>query len=127
MTNIGVCGNCLFFELIPESQGASGECRRYPPRAAGQNTQFPVVNENDYCGEFMVSEQAQVEPPTPRYAAVAAGGAAVSRRRQMQPIRQPPQTPGTVGQDDDVLIDENGKVWVLQEAVMGAQRSWHGG
>ena len=42
------CGMCRFFE--PDS--GRGQCRRYPPSAVD----WPVVNETDWCGEWMARE-----------------------------------------------------------------------
>ena len=61
------CVNCIFYEAIAAVQGLSGECRRYPPRPMTRNSVFPVVNDNDYCGEFVprAAGQEVQEAPAP--------------------------------------------------------------
>lgn len=61
------CKNCRYFcpyvyefdidQSLPDAEDQLvsdyGECRRYPPKTVGpQETAFPVVNENAWCGEF---------------------------------------------------------------------------
>jgi hypothetical protein len=42
------CGNCsLMFE-----KSYANFCRRFPPVWAGDNWAFPVVDVNDWCGEW---------------------------------------------------------------------------
>ena len=54
-----VCGNCKHFE-------PGNQCRRRAPKVfmcdAPENwyyeTMFPLVTENDWCGEYFISDQA---------------------------------------------------------------------
>ena len=56
------CGNCIFWEQIDAGEDY-GMCRRYPPTpfpdvtinddsAMGGNSEFPVVDKRDWCGEI---------------------------------------------------------------------------
>lgn len=56
-----VCKNCKFY--FPDGWTTKGKCRRYPPQvivrdASGflsdgsSESQFPIVNPADWCGEF---------------------------------------------------------------------------
>jgi hypothetical protein len=57
------CGNCRFFELIEEENGA-GICRRYPPRAfiiahnGGETSTsvFPPMHVTKWCGEYKTED-----------------------------------------------------------------------
>lgn len=44
------CYLCDFFE--PVGRNWNGLCRRYAPQAQPQNTQWPSVQQKDWCGEF---------------------------------------------------------------------------
>ena len=67
------CGDCKFFQRIDAKGG--GMCRRYPPQVVNgissdcgeesgnlyqvysyDETQFPRLFENDWCGEFKPAE-----------------------------------------------------------------------
>ncbi|MFC1745019.1 hypothetical protein ACFL35_13585 [Candidatus Riflebacteria bacterium] len=51
------CENCIFFE---EREGGKGICRRYPPcpKPEGGITAFwPVIELDDWCGEFEADEE----------------------------------------------------------------------
>lgn len=51
------CSNCKFY-----SGDRHGICRRYPPKIIGfdsmdnQNSEFPVVDQDDWCGEWEMDE-----------------------------------------------------------------------
>lgn len=52
------CGYCRFFN---EHSGAVGDCHRYPPQYAGNDTpnerhrwKHPLVPHNGWCGEFLL-------------------------------------------------------------------------
>ena len=61
------CGKCRFF-LEQSSRG--GYCKRYPPTPTGLDEDNsvaycdPMVNKNDWCGEFQPVEQWIVKPGT---------------------------------------------------------------
>ena len=61
------CLNCKF----SRGQSEALECRRNPPIG---DERFPLVRDNQWCGEFLVSELAAVspapspQPPTPKQA-----------------------------------------------------------
>lgn len=48
-----VCANCKFFVVDKEED--YGRCHRYPPVVVPEadlySFEFPVVNEDDFCGE----------------------------------------------------------------------------
>lgn len=50
------CQSCRWFGP-PYEESSDGRCRRYPPRVVpdtreGPDTFWPVVEVNDYCGEW---------------------------------------------------------------------------
>ena len=49
------CKKCKYYSTVDDSLGW-GECRRYPPKVSlteKGNDIFPVVDEADWCGEFV--------------------------------------------------------------------------
>jgi len=48
------CSNCYYSRFgYSINQGPLQlRCYRYPPQCVGQNTFFPIVNEDNFCGEF---------------------------------------------------------------------------
>jgi hypothetical protein len=69
----GTCGECKWFESVPNPMNAPiGLCHRYPPQVVGfvitmkgpsgkdeeqprNNTHWPVVSNDSYCGEFTLN------------------------------------------------------------------------
>ena len=63
------CKNCKFF--AGGEQGI-GECHRYPPKVLTTKTEgiaqaWPVVNEDTFCGEFLVAKERRQIPRTGQY------------------------------------------------------------
>ena len=61
------CATCRFFDLIPalalpkDREEGLGMCRAHPPaaRQLGEDAVWPlVVGDFDWCGEWVVSEEA---------------------------------------------------------------------
>ena len=63
------CDECRYFEPTFNHQGRltdRGECRRRPPAMVGLSSEafiadghFPLVNDNDWCGEFASKGDAE--------------------------------------------------------------------
>lgn len=53
------CGNCRYWKQI---ESIHGYCRRYPPMIGQEspalyvNAQFPIMQANDWCGEWRKHE-----------------------------------------------------------------------
>lgn len=69
--HLGECKDCLYYQA---KSGTHGHCRRYPPRVTFVTkqithkptyeecgviamTEWPVVEENDACGEFKLGKE----------------------------------------------------------------------
>ena len=50
------CGNCRHWRLESAGTfgrpGALGECKRHAPQIVSNVARWPIVAQNDYCGEF---------------------------------------------------------------------------
>lgn len=65
------CKDCKFSRLLP-NKGRNGDghevsvnlCRRYPPQLEPRGSSFPIVPDDDWCGEFkaMVNPKPAAKP-----------------------------------------------------------------
>lgn len=54
------CTACKFFKIYDHKEPHQGLCRRYPPittalKGGGSVVTWPLVDSDDYCGEFKPS------------------------------------------------------------------------
>jgi len=63
MQDAQICENCKFWKgvLIPDflldieenpRKSISGRCKRYPPTVGENSTDWPIVDYDNFCGEF---------------------------------------------------------------------------
>ena len=52
--NPDVCGNCRFWVDLAGPEGfVGGDCRRLSPERDGNETKWPNVGSDDWCGEHV--------------------------------------------------------------------------
>lgn len=51
-----VCSNCRFSKEYKKHMGIL-ICRRFPPQVNGDDSQFPIVSEEAWCGEWKQNQE----------------------------------------------------------------------
>lgn len=54
-----VCKNCMFSDKTRFSVKGHTLCRRFPP--GGDTNTFPIIHEDDWCGEFRIADVGDKE------------------------------------------------------------------